>query len=220
MGVFQRITASFTARAHRVLDHFDEPAAPFDRARQLQLGLLAQARDRLTQLADEEAGRRVEAQQQRQHADQWERTAREQLAAGGEEAARAALMQRAAAVTRIEQLARQDEAARTERDRLTDLTRRLEERLEEFTTLAETVRAADAAARADQAMAAIDAEADELHKATTDAARQAEPPDLDEEMAALETAALVDAQLRWLKDDLRRNPRAQGRRQGNGGSRR
>jgi phage shock protein A len=208
MGVFQRVAATFTTRAHRVLDRFDEPAAPFDRARQLQLGLLTQARDRLTQLADEEAGRRVEAQQQQQHADQWERTAREQLAAGGEEAARAALMQRATALSRMGQLTREDEAAHTERDRLTDLIRRLEERLEEFTALAETVRAADATARADQAMAAIDAEADELRRATTDAARQAEPPDLDEEMAALEAAALVDAQLRWLRDDLRRKRRA------------
>lgn len=218
MGVFQRVAASVTARAHRVLDRFDEPAAPFDRARTLQRGLLTEARERLAQLEVEAAGLRAEVQKEQRSAERWEQNARERLAAGGEGAAREALAERAGALARIERLTRRDEALREERENLTDLARRLEERLAEFGRLAETVRAADAAARVKEALDAIDAESEELHKvkAAGDTARRAEPRDLDEELGELETAALVEAQMRWLKAELDRDPRTRGRGPGSG----
>ena len=216
MSVLQRIAASARARAHRMLDRFDEPAAAFDRARALQLTLLTEARDRLAVLADEMAALRDEMRQEQERAGRWGDSAREQLAAGGESAARAALAQWAGALTRLERLRRQDEALRVERDRLTELSQRLEERREEFRSLAETVRAADAAARAERELAAIATEAEELRRAADHTARRAAPRDLDEELGELETAALVEAQLRRLKAELRHGPRNSG---GGGSSR-
>ncbi len=208
MSALQRIAASVRARAHRVLDRFDEPAAAFDRARALQLSLLTEARDRLAASADEAAAVRAEVRQEQQSADRWEQSARERLAAGGESAARGALVQRAGALARLEQLWRHDKTLRAERERLTDLAQRLEGRLEEFGTLAETVRAADAAARAERELAAAAAEAEELRRVADQAARRAEALDLDEQLVELETTALVEAQLRWLKAEPYRDPRA------------
>ena len=216
MVALQRIAALVRARAHRMLDRFDEPAAAFDRARALQLSLLTEARDRLAVLADEAAVLRAEVRQEQERADRWGHSAREQLAAGGESAARAALVQWAGAQTRLERLRRQEEALCVERDRLTGLSQRLEGRLEEFGTLAETVRAAEAAARAERELAAIATEAEELRRAVDDTARRAAPLGLDEELSELESAALVEAQLRWLKEELRHSRRTPG---GGGSSR-
>ncbi|HZP51651.1 PspA/IM30 family protein [Actinocrinis sp.] len=216
MGVLQRIAASARARAHRVLDRFDEPAAAFDRARALQLSLLSEASNRLAASAAEAAALRVEVRREQERADRWAQSAREQLAAGGESAARAALAQWAGAVTRLERLRRQDEALRVERDGLTELSQRLEGRLAEFGALAETVRAADAAARAERELAVIATEAEELRRAVDRTARRAAPRGLDEELGELETAALVEAQLRRLKAESRHGPRASG---GGGSSR-
>jgi phage shock protein A len=165
MAMVRSVSASLRARIHRVLDRFDDPQAAVDYARERQLSLLAAAHGRLARLQDEIAGSELDELHQRECADQWDRRAQEQLATDGEASARAALAERAGALTRIKQLSRSRDALLSERERLGELVIQVEQRMNEFRTLSETIRAAGVAARTQKVLADIAADNDELRGA-------------------------------------------------------
>lgn len=222
MVTVQRAVASVRARLNRMLDRLEDPEETLAYALMRQMKLLGDVQARMERAAS--AREQAEADERRalSAADRLEEEARTELAYGGEALAREALIRRAGALARVEELAQDRRALIEQERRLAEMAERLQERIEEFHALAETVKTSRAGDRArasvEQAVTAVGADAEQIEEAIRRAAMRiavlqeraralqeaaACPPDDNTRATASQVTADVDAQLSRLKSELR-----------------
>lgn len=148
MGLGQRLSMIFKAKASKALDRAEDPRETLDYSYQRQLELLQQVRRGLADVTT--SRRRVELQAQQLSAamDKLQHQAADALAAGREDLAREALTRRSAAEQQLAELSGQQTSLQAEQDKLTAASDRLQAKVEAFRVRKETIKATYTAAEA------------------------------------------------------------------------
>jgi phage shock protein A len=148
MGLMQRLSMLFRAKASRALDSAEDPRETLDYSYERQLDMLQKMRRGVADVAT--SRKRVELQIQRLDAssDKLEGQARQALAQNREDLAREALARRAAAEAELHDLRMQHDQLATEEAKLVQASRRLEAKVQAFRTRKETIKASYTAAEA------------------------------------------------------------------------
>lgn len=149
MGLGQRLSLIFKAKANKALDRAEDPRETLDYSYQRQLEMLQQVRRGLADVAT--SRKRVELQTQQLTAaeDKLQQQAATALAAGREDLAREALTRRSAADQQLADLRAQEATLRAEQDKLTAASQRLQAKVEAFRVRKETIKASYTAAEAE-----------------------------------------------------------------------
>jgi phage shock protein A len=148
MGLMQRFSTIFKAKANKALDRAEDPRETLDYSYQRQLEMLTKVRRGLADVATSRKRVELELDHAQQAAQRLHGQAREALQLEREDLARESLTRRSAALAQIDQLWPQAEALRAEEDKLTAAAERLQAKVEAFRTRKETVKAGYTAAEA------------------------------------------------------------------------
>ena len=152
MTLFQRAHDILAAKANKALDAAEKPDEMLDLSYEQMLDHLTQVRQALVTVAA--SRKRIELQEQQlQHsADHLQEQAKAALAAGQEDLAREALQRRAAAQSQIEGMESQRQQLDEEQQKLEQTLAALQERVNQFRTQKETLKAQYTAASAETAV--------------------------------------------------------------------
>lgn len=149
--MLQRLKRVFRARAATEAPApavEEDPIAALDRSYDQQIALLRDVKRGIVEVTAARRRLELRAEEQRATLPAFEARAREALAAGREDLARAALEERQAIVARLRELDAQVARLRDEQERLSASEARLAQRIELFRTRKEVLKARHAAARA------------------------------------------------------------------------
>jgi phage shock protein A len=148
MGFVSRFTTVVKSKASRLLDRAEDPRETLDYAYEQQMGTLRKVKQGLVEVVS--AKRRLEYQADRvkQELPKVEDQARQAMALGREDLARAALQRKQSATAQLEGLEAQIAGLEAEQERLTASERRLGEKVAAFRTQKEVIKAQYAAAEA------------------------------------------------------------------------
>jgi phage shock protein A len=152
MTLFQRARDVLAAKANKALDAAEKPDEMLDLSYEQMLDHLTQVRQALVTVAA--SRKRIELQEQQlQHsADHLQEQAKAALAAGQEDLAREALQRRATAQSQIDGMESQHEQLNEEQQKLEQTLAALQERVNQFRTQKETLKAQYTAASAETAV--------------------------------------------------------------------
>ncbi|HEX6524337.1 MAG TPA: PspA/IM30 family protein [Streptosporangiaceae bacterium] len=152
MTLFQRAHDVLAAKANKALDAAEKPDEMLDLSYEQMLDHLTQVRQALVTVAA--SRKRIELQEQQlQHsADHLQDQAKAALAAGQEYLAREALQRRAAAQSQIDAMESQHQQLNEEQQNLEQTLAALQERVNQFRTQKETLKAQYTAASAETAV--------------------------------------------------------------------
>jgi phage shock protein A len=231
VGLWQRFTMLFRAKASRALDRAENPAETLDYSYQRQLEMLQQVKRGVADVVT--AKKRLELQTQRleQSVVKLDGQARQALAGGREDLARTALERKALAQSQLQGLDQQISQLEGQQENLVTQERRIAERVEAFRTQKEVIKAqysaAEAQVRVGEATTGLSSELSDVGLATQRAQDKVEQmqaraaavdelvetgalddlsapgtSDLDRQIAALSADAQVESELSQMKAEL------------------
>lgn len=148
MGLMQRFSDIFRAKASKALDRAEDPRETLDYSYERQLELLQKVRRGVADVATSRKRLELQAQQLQQSAAKLEGQAREAVGAGREDLAREALRRRSGIAGELQALEAQHTQLDAEEQKLVEASRRLEAKVEAFRTRKETIKANYSAAEA------------------------------------------------------------------------
>jgi phage shock protein A len=231
-GLRGRLSSVVKAKTSAALDRAENPSQTLDYSYEKQLELMAGVKNGITEVAT--SRKRLENQQEtaRQQVDKLGEQARQALAAGREDLARAALERKNTAQAEVDSFDAQVAELARQRDQLIDSQRALQAKLDAFRTQKEVIKAQYSAAQAQvelseattgvggqmadvgqaaqraiektEDMKARAGAMDELERAGTfgDLTQLGEGDDVDRQLAQLGDAGGVDAELAQMKAQL------------------
>ncbi|MGH9000061.1 MAG: PspA/IM30 family protein [Acidimicrobiia bacterium] len=162
MGLMKRFSDIFRAKTSKLLDKAEDPRETLDYSYERQLEMVQQVRRGLADVAT--SRKRVELQVTQLQASQakLDDQARQAMAAGREDLARAALSRKAGIGTQLDGLNAQHTQLDAEQEKLTLALQRLQAKVEAFRTKKETIKAtytaAEASAKIGEAVSGISEE--------------------------------------------------------------
>jgi phage shock protein A len=148
MGLMQRFSTIFKAKASKTLDRYEDPRETLDYSYERQLDLLQKMRRGVADVATSRKRIELQAQQLQQSAAKLEGQAKQALAQNREDLAREALARRAGIAEQLQSLQAQHDQLKAEEAKLVDASQRLQAKVESFRTRKETIKATYTAAEA------------------------------------------------------------------------
>ncbi|MEZ5115484.1 MAG: PspA/IM30 family protein [Candidatus Nanopelagicales bacterium] len=148
MGLWQRFTMIFKAKANKALDKAEDPRETLDYSYEKQLELLQKVRRGVADVATSRKRLELQMQGLQQQSDKLEGQARAALAGGREDLAREALTRRSGLQQQIGDLQVQFAQLQDQEEKLTQASQRLQAKVEAFRTKKETIKATYSAAEA------------------------------------------------------------------------
>ncbi|MGI8769002.1 MAG: PspA/IM30 family protein [Propionibacteriaceae bacterium] len=148
MGIFQRFSSIFRAKANKALDKAEDPRETLDYSYQRQLELLQKVRRGVADVATSRKRIELQANQLSGQSDKLNEQAKKALEVGREDLAREALTRRSGLQQQLTDLQTQHAQLMGEEEKLTLASRRLQARVDSFRTKKETIKATYTAAEA------------------------------------------------------------------------
>jgi len=148
MGLMQRFSMVFKAKASKALDRVEDPRETLDYSYQKQMDMLQKVKRGLLDVATSRKRLELQGEQLQAKAAKLHDQAKRAMAAGREDLAREALSRRAAIEPEMESLKVQHAQLQAEEAKLTELSKRLATQIEAFRTRKETIKATYTAAEA------------------------------------------------------------------------
>jgi phage shock protein A len=146
--LLRRLKAIFEAKANRALDQMEDPREMLDLSYEKQVEMLRDVKRGVVDVAGAKRRLEVQAGQLRQKAENLEQQARQALAGGREDLARAALEARHVTVAELQNLEAQIQNLAADERRLIQTEQQLSARVEAFRTRKEVMKAQYSAAQA------------------------------------------------------------------------
>ncbi|AYY13688.1 PspA/IM30 family protein [Actinobacteria bacterium YIM 96077] len=207
MGILQRMSMIFRAKADKALDSAEDPRETLDYSYKKQLEMLQKVRRGVADVATSRKRIEVQMNQLQQQAEKLQGQAKQAMSHGREDLAREALTRRSGLENQLNDLRSQHEALQGEEEKLTTAAQRLQAKVESFRTRKESIKAtytaAEAQTRVGEAFSGISEEMSDVGMAIEraedkTASMQARAGAIDELLAS---GALEDA-TGTSKDDL------------------
>ena len=148
MGLWQRFTMIFSAKASKALDRAEDPRQTLDYSYEKQLELLAKVRRGVADVATSRKRLELQVTGLDQQAVKLEGQARAALAQGREDLAREALTRRSGLTQQITDLREQHAQLQSQEESLTASAQQLQAKVDAFRTRKETIKATYSAAEA------------------------------------------------------------------------
>ncbi|HVW32952.1 MAG TPA: PspA/IM30 family protein [Acidimicrobiia bacterium] len=148
MGMWQRFSTIFKAKANKAIDRMEDPRETLDYSYQRQLEMLQKVKRGLVDVATSRKRLEMQGTQLQAKAAKLHEQARKAMEAGREDLAREALTRRAAIEPELASLKAQHESLSAEEAKLTEASRRLQAQVDAFRTRKETIKASYTAAEA------------------------------------------------------------------------
>ena len=148
MGLWQRVSVLFQAKANKTLDKIEDPRETLDYSYQRQLEMHQKVKRGLLDVATARKRLELQGEQLQAKAAKLHQQAQRAMELGREDLAREALTRRAAIEPELEALKAQHASLRTEEAKLTEASRRLAAHLDTLRTRKETIKATYTAAEA------------------------------------------------------------------------
>lgn len=148
MGLWQRFSTLFQAKANKALDKIEDPRETLDYSYQRQLEMLQKVKRGLLDVATSRKRLEMQGQQLQAKAAKLHEQARRAMELGQEALAREALTRRAAIEPELEALKAQHASLSAEEAKLTEASKRLSAHLDGLRTRKETIKAQYTAAEA------------------------------------------------------------------------
>src|SRR5919204_1092759 len=148
MGLMQRFSTIFKAKASKTLDRYEDPRETLDYSYERTLEMLQKMRRAVADVATSRKRIELQAQQLQASAAKLEGQARQAVGQGREDLAREALTRRAAIGTQLTELQAQHDQLKAEEAKMVDASQRLQAKVEAFRTRKETMKASYTAAEA------------------------------------------------------------------------
>lgn len=159
MGVWQRFTMIFRAKANKALDRAEDPRETLDYSYQRQLDLLTKVRRGVADVATSRKRVELQINQLEQQSTKLQDQAQKAITMNREDLAREALTRRSGLTSQINDLKTQHAQLLAEEEKLTLAQQRLQAKVEAFRTRKETIKAtytaAEAQTRINEAMSGI-----------------------------------------------------------------
>ena len=148
MGLMQRFSTIFKAKASKILDKAEDPRETLDYSYEKQLELLQQVRRGVADVATSKKRLELQASKLEQQVTKLDGQARSALQAGREDLARVALERKKGVQVQLQSLDEQRAQLQAEQDKLVMAEQRLTAKVEAFRTQKETIKAQYSAAEA------------------------------------------------------------------------
>jgi phage shock protein A len=148
MGLWQRFTMIFKAKANKALDRAEDPRETLDYSYEKQLELLQKVRRGVADVATSRKRLELQLQGLAKQEAKLEEQARAALAGGREDLAREALVRRSGLHQQIEDLQNQLAGLQEQEEKLTVASQQLQAKVDSFRTRKETLKATYSAAEA------------------------------------------------------------------------
>ncbi|GAB3556991.1 PspA/IM30 family protein [Spelaeicoccus albus] len=148
MGIFQRISTIFRAKANKALDNAENPNETLDYSYQKQLELLQKVRRGVADVATSRKRLELQIGQLQQQQTKLEGQAKKAMSMDREDLAREALTRKSGLTGQINDLTTQHESLQAEEQKLTLSSQRLQAKVDAFRTKKETLKATYTAAEA------------------------------------------------------------------------
>jgi len=148
MGLWQRFSTIFKAKANKAIDRMDDPRETLDYSYQRQLEMLQKVKRGLVDVATSRKRLELQGEQLQAKAAKLLEQARRAMAVDREDLAREALTRRAGIEPELETLKTQHAQLLAEETKLTEASKRLSAQVEAFRTRKETIKANYTAAEA------------------------------------------------------------------------
>jgi phage shock protein A len=159
MGMWQRFTMIFRAKANKALDRAEDPRETLDYSYQRQVELLSKVRRGVADVATSRKRVELQVNQLQQQSDKLQDQAQKAISMDREDLAREALTRKSGLTTQINDLKAQHAQLQGEEEKLTLAQQRLQAKVESFRTRKETIKAtytaAEAQTRINEAMSGI-----------------------------------------------------------------
>ena len=149
MSLFQRAHDILAAKTNKALDAAEQPDEMLDLSYEQMLDQLTKVRQALVTVAASRKQIELQEQQLQHSADHLEEQAKAALGLGKEDLAREALQRKAAAQTQIDGMESQHQQLNEEQEKLEQTLAALQERVNQFRTQKETLKAQYTAANAE-----------------------------------------------------------------------
>lgn len=239
MGLIQRISMIFRAKANKVLDKAEDPRETLDYSYERQLEMLQKVRRGVADVATSKKRIELQAARLEQSVTKLDGQARAALQAGREDLARVALERKKGVQVQLQSLDQQRAQLQGEQDKLVQAEQRLTAKVEAFRTQKETIKAqytaAEAQTRIGEAVSGISEEMTDIGMAMDRAQNKVEDmraragaidellesgaledfsapgqDSIDRELAKISATTGVDAELAALKQELGGGTQAAG----------
>jgi phage shock protein A len=148
MGLWQRFTMIFKAKASKALDRAEDPRETLDYSYEKQLELLTRVKKGVADVATSRKRLELQLATLASKADQLEQQARAALGHGREDLAREALTRRSGVQQQMVDLQGQVAGLQEQEEKLTAAAQQLQSKVESFRTRKETLKATYSAAEA------------------------------------------------------------------------
>lgn len=148
MGLWKRLTTIFRAKANKTLDKLEDPRETLDYSYERQLELLRNVKRGIVEVTAAKRRLALQATQLRGNLDKLDSQARQALASGREDLARAALERKQLAAGQLAGFDSQITNLQAEQDKLGQAESRLAAKVEAFRTRKEVIKAQYTAAQA------------------------------------------------------------------------
>ncbi len=148
MGIWNRLTTIFRAKANKALDAAEDPRETLDYSYERQLDLLRDVKRGIVEVTAAKRRLQMQAATQRKDLDKLDVQAKQALSLGREDLARAALERKQLAASQLASFDPQIEQLENEQRRLSEAESRLSAKIEAFRTRKEMIKAQYTAAKA------------------------------------------------------------------------
>jgi phage shock protein A len=148
MSVMKRVSLIFRAKANKALDRMEDPRETLDYSYQQQVEMLTRVRRGVADVATSRKRVELQMNQLQKESDRRDGQARDALAKGREDLARAALQSKASLQGQLNDLQGQYSQLQEQEEKLTLASQRLQSKVDAFRTRKETIKATYTAAEA------------------------------------------------------------------------
>jgi phage shock protein A len=148
MSVMKRVSLIFRAKANKALDRMEDPRETLDYSYQQQVEMLTRVRRGVADVATSRKRVELQMNQLQKESDRRDNQARDALAKGREDLARAALQSKASVQGQLNDLQGQYSQLQDQEEKLTLASQRLQAKVDAFRTKKETIKATYTAAEA------------------------------------------------------------------------
>jgi phage shock protein A len=148
MGLMQRFSTLFKAKASKTLDKYEDPRETLDYSYERTLEMLQKMRRAVADVATSRKRIELQAQQLQRSAEKLEGQASQAVSQNREDLAREALTRRQAIGTQLTDLQAQHDQLKAEEARMVEASRRLQAKVDSFRIRKETMKANYTAAEA------------------------------------------------------------------------
>src|SRR6478609_253427 len=190
VGLWQRFTMIFKAKASRTLDRVENPGETLDYSYQRQLEMLQKTKRGLADVVTAKKRLQHQTQGLEQSVVKLDGQARQALSAGRDELARTALERKVLVQEQLQGLDQQIAGLEEQQRQMVEQQQELSQKVEAFRTQKEVIKAQYSAAEALVSTGALD----EVGSSSTSS--------LDRQIAALSADAQVDAELQKIRTEL------------------